>query len=161
MISGGMRSVLMPYGNRWRVGDEGQHLNWRTEVVKRVRCIFSNVFIAKKCDSYSTIQENEAFATLHSIRDQPSAFSEEIHRYSLSAARCITFGKHVQTHSEPFAVQVQKLMEQFTDAIVANMPRFGYDTHSRRSRDVCETVCETQGKVVCIISMRLALWFPK
>jgi hypothetical protein len=44
---------------------------------------------------------------------------------------------------------------------VANWPRFGYDTHSRRSRDVCETVCETQGKAVCIINMRLALWFPR
>jgi hypothetical protein len=44
---------------------------------------------------------------------------------------------------------------------VVSGPRFGYDTHPRRMRDACETVCETQGEMICTISMRLALWFPR
>ena len=90
---------------------------WLTKVVKRVRRIFANVLTEKKCDSYTKTLENEAVATLHSIREQPSAFAQEIHRYSLSVARCIAFGKRVQTHSDPFAVQIQKLSEQFLEAM--------------------------------------------
>jgi hypothetical protein len=44
---------------------------------------------------------------------------------------------------------------------VANWPRFGYDTLSRRIPDGLETVCETQSKAVCIISIRPALSFPR
>jgi hypothetical protein len=51
--------------------------------------------------------------------------------------------------------------------VVVIGPRFGYDTHSRRMRGVCETVCGTlgetqaQAEVIYIISMRLARWFPR
>ena len=86
-------------------------------MVKRVRRIFANVLTAKKCDSYTKLQENEALAALYSIREQPSAFVQQIHRYSLSVARCIAFGKRVQTHLDPFAVQIQKMNEQFAEAM--------------------------------------------
>ncbi|KIW90067.1 uncharacterized protein Z519_09498 [Cladophialophora bantiana CBS 173.52] len=101
LISGGLRSVLMPYGNRWRA----------------IRRIFANVLTSKKCDSYLRIQEGEALVTIYRIQEDPTAFADEVHRYSLSVARSIAFGKRVQSSADPFAVQVKKLMEQFADAM--------------------------------------------
>jgi cytochrome P450 len=72
---------------------------------------------SKKCDSYLPIQEGEALATIHRIQENPTAFAEEIHRYSLSVARSIAFGKRVQSSTDPFAAQVKKLMEQFATAM--------------------------------------------
>ena len=71
----------------------------------------------RKCDTYLPIQQNEALLTLSRLAEDPKLMAEEIHRYSLSVARSIAFGTRVKTTTDPFAVQVKTLMEQFADAM--------------------------------------------
>lgn len=82
-----------------------------------MRRIFANVVTAKKCDSYLKYQEGEAIATLQSIREDSSRFIEDVHRYSLSVARTVAFGKRVPSSSDPFATKTKKLMENFAEAM--------------------------------------------
>ncbi|KAK2686271.1 hypothetical protein QWA68_014848, partial [Fusarium oxysporum] len=67
LVSGGRRSVLMPYGARWR----------------RARRIFTNVLTTKKCDGYVTFQELESLATIYNMLHEPKEFVHELHRYAL------------------------------------------------------------------------------
>ncbi|KAJ9633607.1 hypothetical protein H2204_006813 [Knufia peltigerae] len=91
----------MPYGNHWR----------------KVRRVFANVLTARKCDTYLRIQQTEALLTISRIASDPEIFVEEIHRYALSVARSIAFGKRVDSSADPFAVKVKKLMEHFAAAM--------------------------------------------
>ena len=82
-----------------------------------MRKIFANVLTSKMCNSYLRIQEGEALDTIWRIKQDSDSFADEIHRYSLSVARSMAFGKRVQSFSDPFAVEVKKLMEHFSDAM--------------------------------------------
>ncbi|RKL26376.1 hypothetical protein BFJ72_g13772 [Fusarium proliferatum] len=101
LISGGRRSVLMPYGARWRM----------------VRRIFTNVLTAKKCDGYVPFQELESLATIHNMLHQPKGYAHELHRYALSVARTVAFGKRVPTSSSEFATEIREVMENFSKAM--------------------------------------------
>ncbi|PNP76442.1 hypothetical protein FNYG_10228 [Fusarium nygamai] len=101
LISGGRRSVLMPYGNRWRM----------------VRRIFTNVLTAKKCDGYVPYQELESLATIHNMLHEPKGYAHELHRYALSVARTVAFGKRVPNSSSQFATDIREVMENFSKAM--------------------------------------------
>ncbi|KAL9560682.1 hypothetical protein ACKAV7_015173 [Fusarium commune] len=101
LISGGRRSVLMPYGTRWRM----------------VRRIFTNVLTAKKCDGYVPFQELESLATIHNMLHEPKGYAHELHRYALSVARTVAFGKRVPTSSSQFATEIREVMENFSKAM--------------------------------------------
>lgn len=72
---------------------------------------------AKKCDTYLPVQEAEALITIGAIAEDSDMFAEQMHRYSLSVARSIAFGKRVRSPTDPFAIQVKTLMEHFGDAM--------------------------------------------
>lgn len=90
---------------------------WLTFDPQRARRVFANVLTAKKCDSYTRIQQDEALIALHRILQDPTNYADEIGRYSVSVARSVAFGKRVQTASDPFATQIQTLMLQFAQAM--------------------------------------------
>ncbi|KAL5590251.1 hypothetical protein FOBRF1_013808 [Fusarium oxysporum] len=101
LISGGRRSVLMPYGPRWRMA----------------RRIFTNVLTAKKCDGYTAFQQLESLATIHNMLNEPKDFVHELHRYALSVARTVAFGKRVPTSSSEFGTQLREVMENFSNSM--------------------------------------------
>jgi cytochrome P450 len=85
--------------------------------MQKVRRVFANVLTARKCDTYLPIQQKEALLTISRIANDHENFVEEIHRYALSVARSIAFGKRVNSSTDPFAVQVKTLMEHFATAM--------------------------------------------
>ncbi|KAI8937386.1 hypothetical protein NX059_006590 [Plenodomus lindquistii] len=111
-----MRSVLMPYGSHWR----------------RVRRIFNNVLTAKKCDTYVRLQEDEAVASIQRIREDSTIYRQEIHRYAISVARSIAFGKRVPSCDDPFAIKITRLMERFAEAMTPGRYLFEYMPILRR-----------------------------
>ncbi|KAK4946333.1 hypothetical protein LTR10_014531 [Elasticomyces elasticus] len=63
------------------------------------------------------VQEGEAVLTIAAIAHDSEIFVDELHRYSLSVARSIAFGKRVCSPTDPFAIQVKTLMEHFGAAM--------------------------------------------
>ena len=88
------------------------------DLTQQVRRIFANVLTSKMCDSYLRIQEGEALDSIWHIKENSDKFAEEIHRYSLSVARSIAFGKRVRSSAEPIARAVKKLIEHVASAMV-------------------------------------------
>jgi cytochrome P450 len=84
---------------------------------QKVRKLFTNLLSAKKCDTYSVIQNGEAIATLHDIIETPERFRDHLNRYSLSVARSVAYGKRVGSDNDAFAVKVRRSMEQFAKAM--------------------------------------------
>lgn len=85
--------------------------------MQRVRKIFNNVLTSRKCDTYLRIQEGEAIASIQNLRQNSSSYVQEIHRYSLSVARSVAFGRRVPSIHDPYAIKTKKLMETFASAM--------------------------------------------
>lgn len=82
-----------------------------------VRRVFTNVLTPKKCDGYVAFQELEAIAALQNILHEPKEYQYELHRYSLSVARTVAFGKRVPTRSTKFGTEIREIMENFSRAM--------------------------------------------
>jgi cytochrome P450 len=81
--------------------------------------LFGGLLTAKICDSYSAIQEREAVATIHDILLQPEGISDHIHRYTLSVARSVAYGRRVPHSEDPFAHEIKQIMVNFSNAMTS------------------------------------------
>jgi cytochrome P450 len=84
---------------------------------QKSRRVFTNVLTERKCNTYLPIQEKEAVYTLWNLAQRPDTMEDELHRYSLSVARSISFGLRIRSSSDPFALRIKTLMAQFADAM--------------------------------------------
>lgn len=78
--------------------------------------MFSNVLTEAKCNEYLKYQEAEATYTINNMLHEPRGFVEELHRYSLSVARTVAFGKRVPSSTSEFSNEVREVMENFSRA---------------------------------------------
>ncbi|KAJ5609579.1 hypothetical protein N7528_010146 [Penicillium herquei] len=116
IISGGRRAVLIQYGNHWR----------------HIRRIYTGVLKPQSCDKYLHIQEGESIATLQNLRLNSENFLQELHRYALSVARSVAFGRRAQNFDEPITRDIMANMLQFSDImtpgryILESIPALSY-----------------------------------
>ncbi|OQU96412.1 hypothetical protein CLAIMM_02496 isoform 1 [Cladophialophora immunda] len=96
-VSKGYRTLLMPYGQRWR-----NH--------QRLQGAFLNVRISQ---SYRHLQELESLQLIHELLDPAADFSDRYHRYSSSLIFSLAYGTRMTKGDEPEVKGIDQVMENF------------------------------------------------
>ncbi|KIW96532.1 uncharacterized protein Z519_03601 [Cladophialophora bantiana CBS 173.52] len=96
-VSKGYRTLLMPYGQRWR-----NH--------QRLQGAFLNVRISQ---SYRHLQELESLQLIHELLDPEADFSDRYHRYSSSLIFSLAYGRRMTLGDEPEVKGIDQVMENF------------------------------------------------
>ncbi|OAP58154.1 hypothetical protein AYL99_07244 [Fonsecaea erecta] len=96
-VSKGYRTLLMPYGQKWR-----NH--------QRLQGAFLNVRISQ---SYRPLQELESLQLIHELLDPAADFSDRFHRYSSSLIFALAYGKRMTRGDEPEVEGIDQVMENF------------------------------------------------
>jgi len=101
IMSGGLRTLCLPYGDRW----------------KRFRRVLHSQLDNKAATSYQPIQERASRELILDILERPKDFTEALTRYAASVIIKITYGKLTPIHhGDEEVVQVIKTLSRFTKA---------------------------------------------
>jgi cytochrome P450 len=95
-VSKGLRTLLMPYGPRWRTH-------------QRLQASFLNIRISQ---SYTGLQDTESKQLMHELLHTDD-FSSSFHRYASSLIYALAYGKRLETANLPEAQEVEQIMEGF------------------------------------------------
>ncbi|KAI9618458.1 hypothetical protein H4Q26_012279 [Puccinia striiformis f. sp. tritici PST-130] len=101
IMSGGLRTLCLPYGERW----------------KRFRRVLHSQLDTKAAISYQPIQERASRQLILDIVERPKCFTEALTRYAASVIIKITYGKLTPIfHDDAEVLQVIKTLNRFTKA---------------------------------------------
>ncbi|OAV99179.1 hypothetical protein PTTG_01983 [Puccinia triticina 1-1 BBBD Race 1] len=101
IMSGGLRTLCLPYGDRW----------------KRYRRVLHSQLDNKAATSYQPIQERASRQLILDILERPKDFTEALTRYAASVIIKITYGKTTPIHhSDEEVVKVIKTLTRFSKA---------------------------------------------
>ena len=101
VVSKGFRTLLQPYGPKWR-----DH--------QRIHGAFLNVNEFKK---YTILQDIESKQLIYDMLSAtPTSFVEIFHRYAASLIYSLTYGKRLERTGEPEAEEINAVMEAFLTA---------------------------------------------
>jgi cytochrome P450 len=116
VVSKGYRTVLMPYGQRWR-----DH--------QRLQGAFLNIRTAQ---SYRPLQELESLQVVHELLEPDVDFADRYHRYSSSLIFALAYGRRMPRGDEREVLAIDELMRNFVYAarvgtwIVDALPLLNY-----------------------------------
>ncbi|KAJ4324652.1 hypothetical protein N0V84_003776 [Fusarium piperis] len=100
IVSRGARSLLMPYGKRWR----------------GVRKLFASLLTPAKCDTiYNQWSEAEAVITCMDVMKYPDDLTRVLNRFAMSVVRSITYGRRV-FHRDPLMIDSEEAASNFVNA---------------------------------------------
>ena len=99
IVSKGFRTLMQPYGPKWR-----DH--------NRIQAAVLNINESKKYTILQGIESKQLLFELASEPDNASAFVEVFHRYAASLIYALAYGKRLQSHA-PEAEEINKVMEAF------------------------------------------------
>ncbi|KIW16839.1 hypothetical protein PV08_04029 [Exophiala spinifera] len=115
-VSKGLRTLLMPYGQRWR-----NH--------QRLQASFLNIRVSQ---SYRVLQDLESKQLMFELLDPDADFSDRFHRYSSSLIFALAYGRRLTRGNEPEIKAIDLVMENFLYAarvgtwIVDSLPVLNY-----------------------------------
>lgn len=115
-VSKGMRTLLMPYGQKWR-----NH--------QRMQASYLNIRVSQ---SYRDLQDTESKQLLNDLLTPNVDFSDRYHRYASSLIFALAYGRRLPVGSEPEVRAVDQVMENFLYAarvgtwIVDALPALNY-----------------------------------
>ncbi|KAJ9626858.1 hypothetical protein H2204_009874 [Knufia peltigerae] len=115
-VSKGLRTLLMPYGQRWR-----NH--------QRLQASYLNVRVSQ---SYRVLQDLESKQLIFELLNSDADFSDRFHRYSSSLIFALAYGRRLVRGDEAEVIAVDKVMENFLIAarvgtwIVDALPALNY-----------------------------------
>src|ERR1700744_552978 len=116
IVSKGYRTVLMPYGQRWR-----DH--------QRVQTAFVNI---RASQNYRPLQELESLQLINELLEPDADFSDRYHRYSSSLIFGLAYGRRTPRGDEREVLGIDQLMRNFVYAarvvtwIVDSIPALNY-----------------------------------
>ncbi|ETN40993.1 uncharacterized protein HMPREF1541_02925 [Cyphellophora europaea CBS 101466] len=96
-VSKGFRTLLMPYGQRWRLH-------------QRLQASYLNIRVSQ---NYRPLQDLESKQLLHELLEPNQEFSERYHRYSSSLIFALAYGRRLTWGDEPEVQAIDKVMENF------------------------------------------------
>ncbi|KAL6248757.1 hypothetical protein RBB50_003819 [Rhinocladiella similis] len=115
-VSKGLRTLLMPYGQRWR-----NH--------QRLQASYLNIRISQ---SYRALQDLESKQLIFELLNPDADFSDRFHRYSSSLIFALAYGRRLARGDEPEIKAIDQVMENFLYAarvgtwIVDALPALNY-----------------------------------
>lgn len=115
-VSKNLRTLLMPYGPRWR-----NH--------QRLQASFLNIRVSH---SYRELQDLESKQLLYELLDPSADFSDRYHRYSSSLIFALAYGRRLTRGDEPEAKAIDQVMDNFLYAarvgtwVVDALPALNY-----------------------------------
>lgn len=96
-VSKGYRTLLMPYGQQWRVH-------------QRLQGAFLNVRVSQ---SYRKLQELESLQLIYELLDPDADFSDRYHRYSSSLIFALAYGRRMIRGDEREVKAIDQVMDNF------------------------------------------------
>lgn len=115
-VSKGLRTLLMPYGQRWR-----NH--------QRLQAAYLNIRVSQ---SYRVLQDLESKQLIFELLNPDADFSDRFHRYSSSLIFGLAYGRRLTRGDEPEIKAIDQVMENFLYAarvgtwIVDALPMLNY-----------------------------------
>ncbi|KAK5043558.1 hypothetical protein LTR84_011418 [Exophiala bonariae] len=115
-VSKGLRTLLMPYGQRWR-----NH--------QRLQAAYLNIRVSQ---SYRVLQDLESKQLMFELLNPDADFSDRFHRYSSSLIFGLAYGRRLTRGDEPEIKAIDQVMENFLYAarvgtwIVDSLPMLNY-----------------------------------